>query len=426
MSDRLTICRKIKLYPVGDKEEINRTYKFIRDGQYYQYKGLNLLMGQLVSKFYECGMDLKSQIFKDWQNVNLCNTNQFLDLDFAKGVDTKSLIKQKVKQDFSTAIKNGLMKGERNPPTYKRDFPLLTRGRDLKFYHEYEDYPEFLSNLRKNNDVVFIKWVNGIVFKVVLGNPKKSQELRSVIQQIFEENYKVQGSTIEVNDKEIILNLSISIPKKTIELNEDTSIGVDLGIAVPAVCAVNNNDYKKCFIGSKDDFLRVRTQLQNQRKRLQRSLKSTSGGHGRSKKLSSLDNLKDRESNFVQTYNHYVSKQVVDFAIKNKAKYINMEDLSGFDSSEFILRNWSYYQLQQYITYKADKYGIEVRYINPYHTSQICSCCGHWEEGQRINQSTFVCKSCGYSVNADFNAARNIAKSDKYISKKGSGSVAKE
>ena len=56
-------------------------------------------------------------------------------------------------------------------------------------------------------------------------------------------------------------------------------------------------------------------------------------------------------------------------------------DLSGFDSSKFILRNWSFYELQQFITYKAAKYGIEVRKINPFHTSQICSCCGHWEEG---------------------------------------------
>ena len=59
--------------------------------------------------------------------------------------------------------------------------------------------------------------------------------------------------------------------------------------------------------------------------------------------------------------------------------------------------------------------------IDPYHTSQICSCCGHWEEGQRINQSTFICKNpeCknfGVKINADFNASRNIALSTNFIS----------
>lgn len=32
--DRVTICKTIKLYPVGDKNEVDRVYKFIRDGQY--------------------------------------------------------------------------------------------------------------------------------------------------------------------------------------------------------------------------------------------------------------------------------------------------------------------------------------------------------------------------------------------------------
>lgn len=92
-----------------------------------------------------------------------------------------------------------------------------------------------------------------------------------------------------------------------------------------------------------------------------------------------------------------------------------MEDLSGFDSSQFILRNWSFYELQQFITYKAAKYGIKIRKINPYHTSQVCSCCGHWEEGQRIDQSHFICKSCGVELNADFNASRNIAMSTDFV-----------
>lgn len=32
MGDTQTITRKIQLYPVGDKEEIDRVYKYIRDG----------------------------------------------------------------------------------------------------------------------------------------------------------------------------------------------------------------------------------------------------------------------------------------------------------------------------------------------------------------------------------------------------------
>ena len=417
--NRMTICRKIKLLVMGDKEEINRVYKFIRDGQYAQYQACNLLMGQLMSEYYKYNRDIKNEMFKEKQKEICKNSNPlFEEIDFATGVDTPSAVTQKVKQDFSTALKNGLAKGERTITNYKRTNPLMTRSRYIRFYHEYENYNEFLEKLYSKELDVYIKWVNKIVFKVVFGNPHRSHELRSVIQNIFEENYLVQGSSIEIDDKEIILNLSLSIPKQELELDENTVVGVDLGIAIPAVCGLSNNNYIRESIGSKDDFLKVRTQLQSQRRRLQKSLSSNSGGHGRKKKLKPLERLSDRERNFVKTYNHYVSKNVVDFAVKNKAKYINIEDLTGYDTSKFILRNWSFYELQQFITYKAAKYGIEVRKINPCYTSQVCSCCGHWEEGQRIDQAHFKCKACGTELNADFNASRNIAKSTLWCDEK--------
>ena len=54
-------------------------------------------------------------------------------------------------------------------------------------------------------------------------------------------------------------------------------------------------------------------------------------------------------------------------------------------------------------------------YKMTHHTSQICSKCGHWEEGQRIDQAHFRCKEYGTELNADFNAARNIAKSVEFV-----------
>ena len=244
-----------------------------------------------------------------------------------------------------------------------------------------------------------------------------------MIQNIFEENYKVQGCSIEIDGKSIILNLSLSIPKQIRELDENIVVGVDLGIAVPAMCALNNNMYERLAIGSADEFLRQRTKLQAQRRRLQKSLRDTSGGHGRNKKLKALDRLSKAESHFVETYCHMISKRIIDFALKHNAKYINIENLNGYDTSDFILRNWSYYKLQQYITYKAEKYGIVVRKINPCYTSQICSVCGNWEYGQRKSQAVFECansecdshKKYEHGFNADFNAARNIAMSTLWM-----------
>jgi putative transposase len=42
-------------------------------------------------------------------------------------------------------------------------------------------------------------------------------------------------------------------------------------------------------------------------------------------------------------------------------------------------------------------------------TSQICSACGHQAAESRESQAAFCCRACGLRINADVNAARNIA-----------------
>lgn len=422
MGNTQTITKKIQIFPVGDKEEVDRVYKYIRDGMYNQNKAYNILISNIYSAIYAGKTNEEiSDIYKRGQRKPKENDSEyslykFGEIDFPKGMMTQSSVKMAAKNDIKKAKENGLFKGKSSLPNKKLDAPLIIESQQFEFYHNYKNYNDFLENLFTDKLEVFMKFVNGITFKVVLGNPHKSHELRCVIQNIFEEVYKVQGSSIQFDKtgKKIILNLSLAIPKKRMELDKNTVVGVDLGVAIPAVCALNNDEYAREFIGSKDDFLRVRTKIQAQKKRLQRNLKNSSGGHGRSKKLKPLDRFSEYEKNFVQTYSHMVSKRVVDFAVKHNAKYINVEELEGYHTNDFILRNWSYYKLEQYITYKARMYGIEVRKVNPYHTSQICSCCGHWEEGQRIDQSHFKCKSCGTELNADFNAAKNIAKSKDF------------
>jgi IS605 OrfB family transposase len=150
-------------------------------------------------------------------------------------------------------------------------------------------------------------------------------------------------------------------------------------------------------------------------------LQYTHGGHGRKKKLAHLDKLDLHEREFAKTYNHMVSRRVVDYAVKHNAKYIKLEDLSGYsadDRSNFCLRNWSYYELQTMIEYKAQKEGIEVIYVNPAYTTLDCCVCG--QRGELRTRSEFICSNpdCDCKkmykkdyIHSDFNAARNIAMS---------------
>jgi transposase len=56
-----------------------------------------------------------------------------------------------------------------------------------------------------------------------------------------------------------------------------------------------------------------------------------------------------------------------------------------------------------------DKAPGRVEKIQPAYTSQRCSVCGHVAADNRKSQAVFRCTACGYTGNADVNAARNIA-----------------
>ena len=73
------------------------------------------------------------------------------------------------------------------------------------------------------------------------------------------------------------------------------------------------------------------------------------------------------------------------------------------------LSSWAFYQLRRFIEYKARAAGVAVIYVDPRNTSRTCSKCGYVDKKSRKDQEHFVCTSCGYALNADINAAINIA-----------------
>lgn len=56
-----------------------------------------------------------------------------------------------------------------------------------------------------------------------------------------------------------------------------------------------------------------------------------------------------------------------------------------------------------------DKAPYRVEKVNPAFTSQRCSRCGHLDRNSRKSQAEFLCTACGYAINADENAAINVA-----------------
>ena len=402
--------RKLKLViRETDKELRSQKYKFIRDSQYAQYRALNVAMGYISSAYLKANKDIKSEEYKEAIKL-LTNSNPiFNGIEVGTGIDTLSAVTRKTRKDFSTSLKNGLARGERNLTSYRRTYPLITRGRDLKF--RYED-----------NDIV-IKWVNKIEFTVITGSNNMKEntiELKHTLHKIINNEYKIKESSLMFDkNNNLILNLTFDIPdKEAHEIVPGRTLGVDLGIATPAYVCLSDNTYIRSGFGSANDFFRIRQQMKSRRRSLYKSLSLVKGGQGRKKKLQAINSLRDKERNFAKTYNHQLSYKIVKFAKDNKCEFINLEYLTKDGFENRILSSWSYYELQNMIEYKAEREGIKVRYVDPAYTSQTCSKCGHVDKENRPTQAKFKCIKCGLELNADHNASINIARSDNFVNKK--------
>lgn len=125
---------------------------------------------------------------------------------------------------------------------------------------------------------------------------------------------------------------------------------------------------------------------------------------------------KGRERRWQQSVNHKLSRELVDLAAKYPNAVIAFEQLDGIrdrvrGSKKFnrMMGSWAFRDLVDKVQYKALKAGVEVVFVDPRNTSKTCSRCGHATRSNRPTQGDFRCVACGYTANADANAALNIA-----------------
>jgi putative transposase len=178
-------------------------------------------------------------------------------------------------------------------------------------------------------------------------------------------------------------------------------IGVDLGIVELATDS-EGNQYSGTPVKS------LRRRMRKLRAGLQSCGSKSAKRH--------LQRLRRRQSRFTKWVNHNVSRRIVESAAK-LGKALALENLRGIrergngfsKAMRFELGNWSFFQLLQMIEYKAKLMGVPVLLVAPAYTSQTCSVCGYCDKHNRKSQSCFQCLKCGLELNADRNAALNIA-----------------
>jgi putative transposase len=279
------------------------------------------------------------------------------------------------------------------------------KGREPKIYR----CPQSKQMSIRYNDKTFSIWFdkNKLSLQTIAGRIKLPIDLPKYYKEYV--NWKRCSAELIIRDDKVFLNIVFS-KSVTDPISNGKCVGIDRGVKRIAVTS------NKHFYGGG----RVK-QVSNRYQRLRSVLQSK--GHSGKRHLVKI---KNKENRFRRDVNHCISKQIV--STLEPGTTIVFEDLTNINKNtvkrfkkidttnkqkQRDRMSWSFYQLEQFITYKSFDKGCPVCFVSPVNTSRKCSKCGHTSEDNRSCQSVFKCVECGYQCNADLNASFNIR--DKHL-----------
>ncbi|NME33191.1 RNA-guided endonuclease TnpB family protein, partial [Ligilactobacillus ruminis] len=128
-----------------------------------------------------------------------------------------------------------------------------------------------------------------------------------------------------------------------------------------------------------------------------------------------LKKIGQRENRWMTDINHQLSKTLVNrygadtlFVLENLAN-VRFATEKVTKTQRYEQVSWAFYQLAQFLTYKAHLVGSEVVQVSAKYTSQRCPKCGRiYKNNRNHQQHLYVCDRCGYQSNDDRIGAMNI------------------
>jgi IS605 OrfB family transposase len=211
--------------------------------------------------------------------------------------------------------------------------------------------------------------------------------------------------------------LSLPGPEPT---TDEAIMGVDLGIKLPAVVHIIGKGSR--FFGNGRSQRFKRRQFYSQRRSLQQA-----------GKVRTVRQRQGKERRWMRDVNHKLSRQIVNHASTQDVGVIRLEELAGIRprisqhsqrtactsrgakrrkaakarKNNRMKNTWPFFQLTQFITYKAERLGIRVEQVDPAYTSQTCPACF---TKNKADDRRYVCGECGWHGHRDAVGAITIAR----------------
>ena len=368
----------------------------VRDFMYFQGDVLERLNPDEAPFVYKdkkgnlkLGYKNPKDVIKDEKGLSEQNTTYRLLASYLKG---------KLPSDIYTCLNQLLYKtyketsgdiavGEASLRSYKNNIPIPFSVSALTGLKKVKDKCRIKETGEEKETNRFYFTLFGIPFACRLGRDRSNNE--AVMDRCISGEYKLCSSSIAFEKKvnretgkkkqKLFLYLCVDIPKTEVNVDKNKAIYAYLSIANPIVYSCNvqaKNEFDsgvKFFkIGTKEEFLYRRTQIQDAVRRCQINNRYTQGGKGRKRKCQAIERFHKKEKNYVETKLHTYSRMLVDAAIKHGCGTIYLvnqserEEKAKEDAQKgepLVLRNWSYFGLKSKIEYKSKMVGIEMKIL---------------------------------------------------------------
>ena len=278
-------------------------------------------------------------------------------------------------------------------------------SRNLEWLEKPINFARPQADLVRNRD--WSKLANGkLSINTLEGRIFATPICSASFEKYFSSDWKLGGAKLIEHRGNWYLHISATKSIEAVTTEQITHVvGIDRGIRFHAVC-YDEQGKTTFFSGSKartkrNKFAKVRAELQSKgTKSAKRVLKRISG----------------RENRWMTDVNHCLSKTLVRKYDKNTLFVLedltgitfDEDNLKGSNESRYEKRSWAFYQLEQFLTYKANLNHSAVLKVPAQYTSQRCPKCGYIDKKNRNHKShIFRCK-CGYCSNDDRIGAMNI------------------
>ena len=236
----------------------------------------------------------------------------------------------------------------------------------------------------------------------------------------FDLSGKKQVAKVSFDGKYWYLSYTEDVNTQVADLPDYTDgVGIDLGIKTLATVSDG------ALVPNIKTFRRVRI-LEKRLKRLQRKVSrkyriNQCNKHNKTKNIIKLERqikLIHRSLRNIRI-NHI--RQFVSQLVKKQPQYIAIEDLNvkGLLKNKYLAKdilNCAFYTIREQLIRKARERHIAIRLVDRFYpSSKTCSHCGSYKKDLKLNERVYRCSNCQTTIDRDFNASLNIAKTDQYV-----------